>query len=60
MISQIGETSRSRSIASGMLFAAGAADLIRQELDDAVMNTVVVRFDNPLLVFDSEAEGGHR
>ena len=34
----------------GKLFAAGAADLIRQELDYAFVNPVVVRFDNPFLV----------
>jgi hypothetical protein len=32
------------------LFAAGAAHLIREELDDAVVNPVVVRFDDPFLV----------
>jgi hypothetical protein len=34
----------------GKLFTAGAADLIREELDDAVVNPVVVRFDDPFLV----------
>ena len=34
----------------GKLFAAGTAELIREELDDAVVNPVIVRFDNPLLV----------
>jgi hypothetical protein len=34
----------------GKLFAAGPADLIREELDDAVVNSVIVRFDDPFLV----------
>jgi hypothetical protein len=34
----------------GKLFAAGAAHLIREELDDVLVNSVVVRFDDPFLV----------
>jgi hypothetical protein len=34
----------------GKPFAAGAAHLIREELDDAVVNPVIMRFDDPLLV----------
>jgi len=36
------------------LFATGTADLIREDLDDAVVNPVVVRFDNPFLVSITE------
>ena len=34
----------------GKRAAAGAADLIRQQLDDAVVLTVIVRFDDPVFV----------
>ena len=30
--------------------AAGSADLIRQQLDDAVVFAIIVRFDDPILV----------
>src|SRR5437867_7682446 len=34
----------------GKFVAAVAADLIGEELDDAVVNSVIVRFNNPFLV----------
>lgn len=40
----------------GEFLTAGAADLICEELDDAVVNPVVVRFDGPLLALIAKAE----
>jgi hypothetical protein len=34
----------------GKLPTAGSANLIAQEFDDAVVNPIIVRFDNPVLV----------
>ena len=44
------------ALPAGRLFAAVAADLIREELDDAVVNPVVVRFDDSFLALITKAQ----
>ena len=47
---EIGDESRLHPAPVGKLAAAGPTDLITQKFDDAVVNPIIMRFDDPIFV----------